>query len=307
MGSLRGRLVVASFLWTAGLLLVMHMASLFLVFLFPRFRGAHSFLAVFVAFGLMGAGLWVARRGLARFALLREELAAVRAGRAARISGSYASEVAPLIGELNGLLEERERAVRRAFAAAGDLAHGLKTPLAVLGQSGDPGVSEQVERMARLVQYHLARARVAASGVAAPLPVGECVAGLVRTFGKLFPGISVSVSVGEGVLVRVEREDLEEILGNLLENACKWGRGRVVLGVVVEGAWVVFFVEDDGPGVEAALREVVLERGVRFDEAGSGLGLAIVRDLVEVYGGRISLGEAGMGGLRVEVRLPGVG
>ncbi len=224
MGSLRGRLVVASLLWTAGLLLVMHMASLFLVFLFPRFRGAHSFLAVFVAFGLMGAGLWVARRGLARFALLREELAAVRAGRAARISGSYASEVAPLIGELNGLLEERERAVRRAFAAAGDLAHGLKTPLAVLGQSGDPAVGEQVERMARLVQYHLAR--VAASGVAAPLPVGECVAGLVRTFGKLFPGIAVSVSVEEGVLVRVEREDLEEILGNLLENACKWGRGR---------------------------------------------------------------------------------
>jgi signal transduction histidine kinase len=228
------------------------------------------------------------------------------------VEGEYATEIQPLIEELNGLLEDREKAVQRAFAAAGDLAHGLKTPLAVLGQMGaDAAVGEQVERMTRQVNYHLARARAAASGTsgAGRCAAGACAEGLVRTMLKLHAGrgLAVGSTIGEECFVRVQREDLEEILGNLLDNACKWAATRVVAGAENTPEGVVLTVDDDGPGLAAGLRTVVLERGVRADEAapGSGLGLAIVRDLAEVYGGAVSLGESPLGGLRARVVLPG--
>lgn len=309
MRSLRSRLVVASVLWTAGLLMLMHMLSMLVIHVFPRMRGAHSWFAVLGAFVLMGAGLQVARGGLASFRELGGRLAAVRAGRAARVEGAYASEVQPLVEELNGLLEDRERAVQRAFATAGDLAHGLRTPLAVLAQMEvSAEAHEQVERMARQVNYHLARARAAASGSSGSCLVGECVDGLARTMRKLHAGRSVVSRVGEGFRVRVQVEDLEEMLGNLLENACKWGKRVEVSALAVEGR-VELLVDDDGPGVAEELRTAVLERGVRMDEAtpGSGLGLAIVRDLAEVYGGAVSLETSPFGGLRARLALPGGG
>jgi signal transduction histidine kinase len=171
-------------------------------------------------------------------------------------------------------------------------------------------VTQQVERMSRQVNYHLARARAAASGPAGapPCSVASCADALVRTLLKLYAArpLEISSTIAPDLCVRVQREDLDEMLGNLLDNACKWAKSRVVLDASRMGATLVLTLDDDGPGLEPALRTVVLERGVRMDEAspGSGLGLAIVRDLAELYGGSISLDESPLRGLRARVSLP---
>lgn len=316
MKSLRSRMILASVLWTAGLLMLMHMVSLLFVHFFPRMRGAHSVFAIGVAAALMLAGFVVARRGLTLFADLRAKLAAVHSGRERRVTGVHPAEVQPLIDDLNALLDERERAVQRAFTTAGDLAHGLKTPLALLAheaaQSGDVNVAAQVERMTRQVNYHLARARAAASGAsgATPCPIEPCAAVLVRTLATLHASrqLRIAAQVAPGAVVRVQREDLEEILGNLLDNACKWARSKVQLTAQTTGAQLTVTVDDDGPGLAPELRARALQRGVRLDEAapGSGLGLAIVCDLAELYGGAIALEDSPLGGLRARVTLPAV-
>ena len=319
--SLRSRLILASLLWTAGLLMLMHLASMMLLHIFPTFHGSQAIFPVLAGLGFMGAGIFGARRGLTPFTGLRERLTAVRQGHERRVEGTYPSEVQPLIEELNALLEDREKAVQRAFATAGDLAHGLKTPLALLTQEADRAASagspelagnitQQVERMSRQVDYHLARARAAASGTAgaAPCLVAPCVDALVRTLMKLHAAraLHISSTIAPGLSARVQREDLDEILGNVLDNACKWAKSRVVLEASQLGTMLVFTLDDDGPGLAPALRTVVLERGVRIDQAspGSGLGLAIVRDLSELYGGSISLDDSPLGGLRARVSLP---
>jgi len=319
--SLRSRWIVASILWTAGMLMLMHLFVLAVMHVFPDVRGAHSAIAIIVGAALMTGGIVGVRQGLSPFRRLRERLSAVRTGEDRRVEGEYPSEVQPLIDELNALLEDRETAVQRAVSTAGDLAHGLKTPLALLAQvadhavaSGDPelagSISQQVNRMSRQVNYHLARARAAASGAAGapPCPVADCANALVRTVLTLYAGrgLEISSGVAPELRARVQREDLDEILGNLLDNACKWARSRIVLDASRSGAMLLLTLDDDGPGLTPAQRNVVLERGVRLDEAspGSGLGLAIVRDLVELYGGSISLAASPLGGLRVEVSLP---
>jgi signal transduction histidine kinase len=312
MRSLRSALILASLLWTCGLLMLMHMLSLFFVHFFPMPRGIHSIAFIGVAGGLMAAGFLAARRSLTPFRRLRETLATVRAGQHRRVDGKYPSEVQPLIDDLNALLEDREKAVKRAFATAGDLAHGLKTPLALMAQeAGDtPGIAQHVEQMSRQINYHLARARAAASGAAgaAPCRVAPCAEALIRTLLKLYAGRSLDISskIGEEVFVRVQREDLEEMLGNVLDNACKWARSRIALAASQDGTHVVITLDDDGSGLPDAHRHVVLERGVRLDEVapGSGLGLAIVRDLCEIYGGSIALQGSPLGGLRVRLSLP---
>src|SRR5688572_2851799 len=181
MQSLRSRLIIASLLWTGGLLMCMHMFSLLLVHVVPIPRGFHSAMALLGALLAMAAGFLVASRSLMPLRRLREKLTAVQVGQDKRIEGAYPSEVQPLIDDLNALLENREKAVQRAFATAGDLAHGLKTPLAVLAQEADSAaragsvefagsISQQVERMSRQINYHLARARAAASGTAGAAP-----------------------------------------------------------------------------------------------------------------------------------------
>ena len=299
----------------------MHMFMMLVMRVFPNVRGKYSAIAVIVGVVLMTGGIAGVRQGLLPFRRLRERLSAVRAGEDGCVEGQYPSEVQPLIDELNALLEDREAAVRRAVSTAGDLAHGLKTPLALLAQvadraaaAGDAGlaesISQQVNRMSRQVDYHLARARAAASGSAGapPCPVAACADALVRTVLTLYAGrgLEISSGVAPEVRARVQREDLEEILGNLLDNACKWARSRIVLDASRNGAMLLLTVDDDGPGLTPAQRNMVLERGVRLDEAspGSGLGLAIVRDLVELYGGSISLAASPLEGLRVEVTLP---
>ena len=324
--SLRSRVVLASVLWTAGLLLVIHVAMLhflpppLLQFLAFRHRPGAA-VAVLIGILAMTAGVAVVRRGLNPLRQLRETLLAVRSGDKARVTGRYPAEVQPLIDDLNALLEDREKAVNRAVTTAGDLAHGLKTPLALLAQDADragaggdselaQSISQQVERMSRQMNYHLARARAAASGAAgAPVcPLAGCADALIRTVSKLHARASLDISsrIDPELRVRMQREDLEEILGNLLDNACKWAKSKIVLDGSRAGAMLLVTVDDDGPGLPEAERHVVLERGIRLDQKaeGSGLGLAIVRDLAELYGGRIVLHESSLGGLRAEVALP---
>ena len=252
---------------------------------------------------------------------MRRRLSDIRAGKERQLLGSYPTEVQPLVDDLNALLEHRDQTVRKALAKAGDLAHGLKTPLAVLAREAELAGAEghrdlaatmgqQVERMRRQIEYHLAHARAAASGATPGIrcSVVASADALARTLLRLHAerGITIDVRVAPDHHVRGQREDLEEMLGNLLDNACQWASSRVLLESTISGDRLVITVDDDGPGLDASMRPVVLQRGVRADEAapGSGLGLAIVRDLAELYGGSISLDGAPQGGLRARLELP---
>ncbi|HEX3578406.1 MAG TPA: sensor histidine kinase [Thermoanaerobaculia bacterium] len=320
MKSFRTRLLIGSIILAGGLLAVFHALSLALFRRFP-----HSFMMridhaniVFVAVILIIIGVAQVRRGLSPFDELRARLADVRDGRERRLEGSYPSEVQPLVSDLNALLDHRDDAVRRALGKAGDLAHGLKTPLAVLSNEtarvADADVAAemrmQLDRMRRQLDYHLAHARAAASG--APLgarsSVAESASALARTLLRLHAerGLSVDVNVPPEHSVRVPREDLDEMLGNLLDNACKWATSLVSITSSIDDANILIVIDDDGAGLDPAMRDAVLQRGVRADEAapGSGFGLAIVRDLTELYGGSIALEEADAGGARTLLRLP---
>ena len=323
--SLRSRLVIGSVLWAIVLVVVVHYVSPWLFHRFSRTMGAvHYALLGFLLLGLLVAGLWQVRGGLGPLNRLRSRLAAMRDGRARRLEGDYPAEVQPLVDDMNALLDDRERRVRRAQARAGDLAHGLKTPLAVLAHEAERAAAagqaetaavlgEQVERMRRQIESHLAQARAAASGVASDerTVVADAARALARTLLRLHAdrGIAIDVNVAAGHAVRVAQVDFEEMLGNLLDNACKWARTRVVIEAARSGGSVVITVDDDGTGLAPELRDAMLERGARADQAepGSGLGLAIVRDLAELYGGSIMLGASPTGGLRAQLALPASG
>jgi signal transduction histidine kinase len=325
--SLRAQMLVGAFLWTAGLFTAAGVAVTFVMYHHPStprmFHAPflHFKTASVVAVLCMIAGFLQVRKGLSAVQQLRERLAAVHQGREPVVEGRYPAEVQPLVHDLNTLLEQRAQAVARAIAKAGDLAHGLKTPLAVIAQEAEharsagngpfaDAVREQVERMQRQIDYHLAHARAAASGAApgARAVVADSAHGLARTLLRLHAGrgMAIDVDVPAQQSVRCQREDLDEILGNLLDNACKWGRSRVVVTAGVDGGRVAITVDDDGPGIDRGQRELVLQRGVRADESapGSGFGLAIVRDLAELYGGALSLDSSPLGGLRVRLTLP---
>jgi signal transduction histidine kinase len=299
-----------------------HMLSIAVFRFYPGvFRMGHATLLIILAVAVIVAGLLQVQKGLSPFDQLRQRLLGVREGKGQRIEGSYPNEVQPLVNDLNALLEHREKIVRRAQAKAGDLAHGLKTPLAVLWQEAERAgaagqtelastISHQVERMRRQVDYHLAHARAAASGAT---PGSRCevtvsAEGLTRTFLRLYVdrGIAIHLACDPGHFVQVQIEDLDEMLGNLLDNACKWAKSRVTVASSANAGSILITVDDDGPGLDPAMRDRVMQRGVRVDEAapGSGLGLAIVRDLAELYGGSIALDRSPTGGLRARLQLP---
>lgn len=338
-GSFRSRLFIGAVLWTAGLVAFVHVIWSLIVWRFNFHLIAHGTMISLAAIGFMIAGLAQVRRGLSPFDELRARLMAVRDGRERRIDGSYPSEVQPLVNDLNALLDDRERMVTRALAKAGDLAHGLKTPLAVLAQESSRAeaaghadlaaeIGAQVERMSRQVEYHLAHARAAVSGATpgARCSVAESADGLARTLLRLHAdrGLTIDVEVPPGHSIKGRREDLDEMLGNLLDNACKWARSRVAISSSAapssgSGSTIVILVDDDGPGLDPSLREAVLRRGVKADESprlpgaegasvgsgsGSGFGLAIVRDLAELYHGSIALTESPRGGVRARLELP---
>jgi signal transduction histidine kinase len=326
-GSLRREVFVGALLWTAGLFVASGVVLTQVMLRVPDSpRLVHAPFLHWPAVTALAAlclalGLRRVRRGLYTVEQLRARLAAVHGGTESRVTGAYPAEVQPLVEDLNALLAGREDAVARAVARAGDLAHGLKTPLAVLSHeadrlaaAGQPALAatlrEQVDRMRRQVDYHLAHARAAASGGAhaSRSPVAEAIEGLARALRRLHAerGVEIAVEAPPTLMARVQREDLDELCGNVLDNACRFARRRVAVTGRVDGSHVVITVDDDGPGLAPALRDAVLRRGVRADETGpgSGLGLAIARDLCELYGGSIALGEAPAGGLRVTLRLP---
>ena len=302
--------------------MIAHIGSLFFFRHFPIvMRFGHATLLGVIASVLIVIGAAQVRKGLSPFDVLRAQLSTAREGKKDRIEGHYPAEVQPLVNDLNALLEHREQAVGRAQAKAGDLAHGVKTPLAVLLQEADRAksvgehdlaatIAQQVDRMQRQVNYHLAHARAAASGttLGTRCVIAESAEGLMRTLRRLYAerGIRIESNIPSGHGVRTQREDLEEMLGNLLDNACKWAKSRVLTTSLEEASNILITVDDDGAGLHPEKRDVVLKRGVRADEVapGSGLGLAIVRDLAELYGGTISLESSPLGGLRARLLLP---
>lgn len=322
--SLRLRVVVGWILWTIGVITLAVLAGAGIAHRKPAWiPGLHLSLILFTCVILVIAGMGMIRRGLSPFAPLQRTLADVREGRARRVDGQYPTELQPLVDEVNALLDDREQRVARAVARAGDLAHGLKTPLAVLTQeaarAGSAGhdelsdaIAQQVARMRRQIDYHLAQARAVASGASsgAHASVAACAESLARTLERLYVerSLTVDLDVEPDHVVRAAREDLDEMVGNLLDNACKWAKSRVTLSSAREDAAIVLTVDDDGPGIAASMRSAVLQRGVRADEAaaGSGLGLAIVRDLAELYGGSIALDASPAGGLRARLQLPAI-
>jgi signal transduction histidine kinase len=319
--SLRARLIAGVTIWTIVILVVLGCAGFALFVHFPRSAWLiHNSMLTLTGVIIVAAGVSVIRRGLSPFRVLRERLSDVRDGRSARLAGDYPSEVVPLVDDLNSLLEERERRVARAVAKAGDLAHGLKTPLAVLAKDIDgadtagqhdlaASMRRQVERMRRQIDWHLAQARATAAGPAgARADIGDCARGLARALERLYAdrALAITVDVPADVTARVPVEDLEEMLGNLLDNACKWAKARVSVTAALQPSRIVIDVDDDGTGIEPAMRDLVLSRGVRADEAapGSGLGLAIVRELAGAYGGSVALDRSPAGGVRARLTVP---
>jgi len=323
-GSLRTRLIAGALVWMTAVLVAVIAAVVRLTRNHPELamrHGTHIAL-VLVAGAFVVGGLFLVRKALAPFGSLRAGLSLVRGGRSQRIEGDYPTEVQPLVNDLNALLEDRERAIARALTTAGDLAHGLKTPLAVLAQEAEQAgaaghhdlaatLRQLVERMQRQIDYHLARARATATARAAPglrCAVLPSVEGLVRTMRRLHAEreLTIDADVSPEHEIRGRREDLEEMLGNLLDNACKWARARVAISSSADDARVVISVDDDGPGLDPSMRAQVLQRGVRADQriGGSGLGLAIVSDLAELYLGSVALETSPLGGTRARLQLP---
>ncbi|MFA5897477.1 MAG: ATP-binding protein [Hyphomicrobium sp.] len=325
--SLRARILLGAALWTAGLFTLAGLFLTHLMLLHPQAPGVfHRIFENLVPVSIVTivclvAGFVQVRRGLSSFEALRVRLHGVREGRDSRLEGEYPAEIQPLVNDLNSLLNDRETRVKRALSKAGDLAHGLKTPLAVLNQEAGharatghtdlaDGITRQVDRMRRQVDYHLAQARASASGgnPGVRCHVLTSADGLARTMLMLHAerGVKVEVNVSHEHFVQGQREDLDEMVGNLVDNACKWAKARVTIASELAPGRVIISVDDDGAGLDPSLRDAVLRRGVRADEAapGSGLGLAIVRDLAELYGGAISLHESPLGGVRARLELP---
>jgi signal transduction histidine kinase len=319
--SFRSRLIWGTLLALVGLVALAYLFALHTFRSTTQFVFWHTILFGSLAAAFVLGGLLSIRKGLSEFNQLRARLSEVHEGRKQRIDGSYPAEVQPLVDDLNALLDHREKAVARAQAKAGDLAHGLKTPLAVLLQEAErvkatgehelaATIAQQVERMRRQVNYHLAHARATASGATPGTAclVAESAEALSRTLLRLHAerGITIRSDIPSNHAVRAQREDVDEMIGNLLDNACKWAKTRVTVTSQSEPSNLLIMIDDDGPGLEPAKREVVLKRGVRVDEAapGSGLGLAIVRDLAELYGGTITLESSPLGGLRSRLLLP---
>lgn len=256
-------------------------------------------------------GLWPLRR-------VRREVVAIRGGAQTRIAEAFPREVEPLVDEINELLAHSEAQAEEARRHAGNLAHALKTPLTVITNAAtahSPDLNETVIReasaMRRQVDHHLARARAIGrrASTQARATVWESVQAVERAVSTLYPNVTIDITGNREGQVRVERQDLDEMLGNLVENAAKYGHGRVFVTVdpPANGRMAVQ-IEDDGPGIAKSQRDELFTRGKRLDttgKPGTGLGLAIVRDVAEIYGGKVSLDESeDLGGLLVTLSLP---
>ena len=273
-----------------------------------------------LAMVLLITTMFQVRFGLAPLKRITGSLAAIRAGTAERLAEDFPDEIAPLARETNALIEANKEIVERARTHVGNLAHALKTPISVMvneaatrgGDAFAEKVREQANIMRDQVARHLERAHLAArlTVVGSITDVAPVVTALARTMEKIHHdrGIAIEVDADANARFRGERPDLEEMIGNLVDNACKWATSRVAVEVVSEksGQVLRIAVDDDGRGLSSSEREQVSHRGQRLDETkpGSGLGLSIVVELAHLYGGKLELGAAPIGGLRAELTLP---
>lgn len=263
--------------------------------------------------------------GLLPLRKLQAAVLSIRQGREQRLRGAFPAEVDPLVQDFNHVLDQNEQVVKRARQMAGNLAHAIKTPLAVLSHlAEDPSadrrawagqLQEQVASIRHQVDWHLGRARAAGAGIAGVrTEVAPVVDGLVRVMHKVHaqregrPELVITVApLPENLQFAGESQDLQEMVGNLLDNACKWAHSRVWLTASHADGQLRIRIEDDGPGLSEAQRSRVFERGVRADERtpGTGLGLDIARELAGLYQGEVRLGVSALGGLQAELTLPG--
>lgn len=288
------------------------------------FRWRTIMILAVVGFGTALSALLQVRLALAPLERMRNALFRIRSGDEDRLAGDVPTEMAPFAQELNALIDANREAMERARTHVGNLAHALKTPLSVLLNEArdvdDPlarHVVEQATLMREHVQHHLDRARIAAQRrvIGVVTDVEPVVERLVRAMRKIHAdkGVTIAVDLDPGLRFRGEREDLEEALGNLIDNACKWCRHEVTVTVRLDldrpddqGRRMVMCVEDDGAGLTPEARAEGPRRGRRLDEKvpGTGLGLAIVGETAALYGGSFTLGESSLGGLRCELSLP---
>lgn len=284
-----------------------------------EFNGTLVWSFVILGLGLVAAVYIQVRVGLQPLRKVTDALARIRAGQARRLEGSFPAEIEPLASELNSLIEHSAEVVGRARSYVSNLAHFLKTPLTVLANeatanAGPLGevVSRQVKSMRRQVDHYLARARAAGAldvlgNRTLVAPVLEDLARVLRQI-HAERSLAIDVNCPPALAFRGERQDLEEMAGNLVDNACKWSHGKVQVTAENTGSNVCLSVEDDGPGLTPDERGQVGERGERLDESvsGSGLGLAIVRDIAKLYAGTLILDSSPLGGLRARLTLPAI-
>lgn len=283
---------------------------------------------LWLSLGALGAGLLLlsflqASIGLMPLRRISTALAAIRSGRATRApTADVPPEIAPLVNELNALIEHNEKVAEEARTHAGNLAHALKTPMSVLtneAAAGAPDLSTTVVRelstMRRHIDHHLARARAMGrrNASTARADVWPAIERLITAIERIYAdrGVVIDLAGDRSLVFRGERQDLEEMAGNLIDNAAKYGGGRVFVtlsaGTGRQAGLLQIQVEDDGAGIPARLRDGMFERGARLDTGmpGTGLGLAIVRDVARIYGGNVELAQSeDLGGLMVTLRLP---
>jgi len=278
-----------------------------------------------LGFGLIAAILVQVKVGLLPLRQISKGLAKIRDGEARRLDGNFPTEIAPLATELNSLIQHSEEVVGRARTHVSNLAHFLKTPLSVLAAEADAHehdaaaaplaemVKRQVFSMRRQVDHYLARARAVGSldVLGNRTQLSAVLDDLSRVIARIHAvrGIVIDAECDDGIYFRGERQDLEEMLGNLIDNGCKWAKSRVRVRCEKTAGRLVLTVEDDGPGLSAQQRVQVGSRGERLDESvpGSGLGLAIVRDISKLYGGFFALDESSLGGVLARLDLPAIG
>lgn len=289
----------------------------------PYYRQINGYRrSLWVSLGAMAVLLLLTQTALLRWGLrplraVGNEIKAIETGVQTRIEAPYPKELTPLTESLNALLRHERAQLSRYKDALADLAHSLKTPLAILrglvGQGGaqhekEATLEEQVARMDAIVAYQLQRAVTAGrSALATPVVVRPLVMRIVETIGKVYrdKGIAIGVEIPEDLAFRAEEGDLMEVFGNLLDNAAKWCRERVMIRAQGDNGQFSFSVEDDGPGVADEQVERMLKRGVRLDEAtpGHGIGMAIVRDIVQAYEGHLNIERSALGGALIGARF----
>lgn len=276
-------------------------------------------LSLFILFAVLIAAAWAqVNVGLRPLAAIQQGLAGIRDGKSDRLNTDVPSEISPLVSEVNSLLDEQEKAMHRARDRAADLAHGFKTPLTALladakrlRHKGEQEIADEIEQTAKVMRGHiereLTRARMLNTGKTPTVDAGAVIRSLVNTLIRTPQGehLNIETDIGNGISVRADRDDLNEVLGNLIENAVRHAKTTVHVRALGERATVRFVVEDDGPGIPDGKLGKVLRRGQRLDRAplGAGLGLGIVSDILDHYGQTATLERSALGGLKASFRM----